>query len=112
MSRAKKPVLVAPAPFPDTVATHMLKSAAKAIQDRAQQRDMQDGERSMRRTVEAFNALTNRAISEHEGWLFMVCLKMARATAGSFQPDDYVDGAAYFALAGDCEANTPQQPRG
>ena len=109
MSRVKQAALQPPV-IPDTVATHMLKQGAKAIQDRAASRDLPDGERSMRRAVDAFNGLVggDRRLTEREGWLFMVVLKMARATAGRFNPDDYVDGAAYMALAGECEANTPQ----
>lgn len=55
----------------------------------------------MKRAVDAFNALTGHKLTEREGWLFMVALKAARATAGAHNPDDYEDGAAYFALAGE-----------
>lgn len=55
----------------------------------------------MKRTVNAFNALTGHTLTEQEGWLFMVTLKAARAMAGSHNPDDYEDGAAYFALTGE-----------
>jgi hypothetical protein len=84
-------------------ATAILHEAARAIDNRAAARDMQ-AERSMARTVAAFNALTGRALSEVEGWLFMATLKAARATAGAHNGDDYTDGAAYFALAGECAA--------
>ncbi|WP_205954897.1 DUF6378 domain-containing protein [Pseudoxanthomonas winnipegensis] len=80
----------------------ILRNAAAAIEQRAAQRDLQDGERSMARTVAAFNALTGGSLSERDGWLFMAVLKAARATAGAHQLDDYTDGAAYFALAGEC----------
>lgn len=81
-------------------APEVLQKAAAHIIDRAASRDMA-AERSMGRTVEAFNALTGHALSETEGWLFMVVLKAARATAGGHNADDYEDGAAYFALAGE-----------
>ena len=55
----------------------------------------------MARTVDMFNALTDHALSEREGWMFMVCLKAARAQVGRLQLDDYTDGGAYFALAGE-----------
>lgn len=85
-------------------AQEILRNGADAIDARAAQRDMPDGERSMARAVAAFNGLVggDRRLTETEGWLFMVCLKAARATAGALNPDDYVDGAAYFALAGEC----------
>ena len=53
----------------------------------------------MVRAVRAFNVLTGHTLSEVDGWLFMVALKMARATAGKLVPDDWIDGAAYCALA-------------
>ena len=58
----------------------------------------------MESTVEAFNALTGNSLSESAGWLFMLCLKAARAEGGCFKADDYVDGAAYFALYGEAAA--------
>lgn len=61
-----------------------------------------DGERSMGRTVAMFNALTDHELTEEQGWMFMVCLKMVRSQSGKYQADDYVDGAAYVGLAGEC----------
>ena len=82
-------------------ALDILIAAADCIGNRAEQRDQPDGERSMRRAVTAFNAITGHTLSEREGWLFMVFLKAARAQGGRFVLDDYIDGAAYFALAGE-----------
>lgn len=83
-------------------ADQILQSAADAISQRAAQRDAEQ-ERSMARSVAAFNALTGRDLTENEGWLFMAVLKMARATTpgAPYHADDYVDGAAYVALAGE-----------
>ena len=55
----------------------------------------------MRAAVDAFNALTGHKLTERDGWMFMVMLKASRAQAGRFRADDYIDGAAYFALAGE-----------
>lgn len=82
-----------------------LAHASEAICDRAKQRDKPSGERSMLSAVNAFNGLTGHNISEREGWIFMVMLKAARAQNGVFRADDYVDGSAYFALAGECAAD-------
>lgn len=82
-------------------APHILQRAAQHIADRATLRDLPEGERSMHRAVIAFNALTGAALSERDGWLFMAVLKASRATAGAHNEDDYEDGAAYFALAGE-----------
>lgn len=78
-----------------------LKAASEAISSRAAARDVEQ-ERSMKRCVAAFNALTGHKLSERDGWLFMVTLKAARATTTATGiEDDYVDLAAYAALAGE-----------
>jgi len=83
-------------------APEILKRAAQHMEDRAAARDQAGGERSMARTVAAFNALTGHQVSERDGWLFMAVLKAARAcTTPTGIPDDYEDGAAYFGLAGE-----------
>lgn len=63
-------------------------------------KDDKQEERSMGKTVAAFNALTGHSLTEEQGWLFMVTLKMARAQQGHYKDDNYLDGTAYFALAG------------
>lgn len=84
-------------------AAQIVQKAADEIAQRGQLRDKSDGERSMKRTVDAFNGLLGRpALTEQEGWLFMCVLKMARATAGKHHLDDYTDLAGYAGLAGEC----------
>lgn len=83
-------------------APHFLNAAIGHMQDRAATYDKPAGERSMASTVAAFNALTGHRLSEEQGWIFMVLLKTARTQQGGFRPDNYEDGAAYFALAGEC----------
>ena len=91
-------------------ATQILRNAAKIMEERGKSRDSKEGERSMKRTVDAFNAATGHRLSERDGWLFMVALKMARAASTSTGlADDYEDGAAYFALAG--ESVQPKDPK-
>lgn len=91
-------------PAPVT-ADSILTAAAQHMRDRAALRDQPQGERSMARTVAAFNALTGHALSERDGWLFMVVLKAARAViTPPGNVDDYQDGAAYFGLAGEAAA--------
>ena len=79
----------------------ILRAAIDAQIERANSRDLPNGERSMRRAVEVFNALEGASLTEAQGWRFMAVLKLARATAGGFNLDDYVDGASYVALAGE-----------
>lgn len=81
-------------------ATDLLQSAYDQIGDRASERDT-EAERSMCSTVNAFNALYGTNLTEEQGWMFMVFLKASRAKGGSARTDDYVDGSAYFALAGE-----------
>ena len=81
-------------------ATDLLQSAYEQIGNRASERDT-ESERSMCATVNAFNALYGTNLTEEQGWMFMVFLKAARAKGGNIRIDDYVDGSAYFALAGE-----------
>lgn len=82
-------------------AYEFLEKGVGHMKDRASQRDAEDGERSMKRCVEAFNALEGTDITETQGWKFMVMLKMARSVSGDFTADDYEDMAAYAGLAGE-----------
>ena len=90
------------APYP----VQMLQSAASTILQRGKERDTstngQQQERSMAATVAAFNAIEGTALTERQGWAFMQTLKLVRAAStarnGRFNPDDYLDGAAYAAL--------------
>ncbi len=79
-------------------ASEVLQSAAGHIRARAVSYDARDGERSMTKTVAAFNAVTGHALTEEQGWLFMALLKAVRSQQGAFRQDNYEDGAAYFAL--------------
>lgn len=96
-------------PAPLASADSFLRTAAATIQDRGVQRDTSaegaQQERSMAATVAAFNALEGTSLTERQGWAFMQVLKLARSAAsarnGQFNADDFVDGAAYAALAGE-----------
>lgn len=95
----------------ETTHTHadapaLLIEAADTIGNRAAERDSEDGERAMARAVHMFNLWRAPALrgvmTEYEGWMFMVFLKLARAAEGKHRRDDYIDGAAYLALACEC----------
>ena len=108
---ASTPQATAPT-LPQPLPVRMLHSAAATILQRSQERDTsQDGqaqERSMAATVAAFNAIEGTSLTERQGWAFMQFLKLARAanTArnGRYNPDDYLDGAAYAALGAEAAA--------
>lgn len=84
-----------------TTAHEILKAAQKHMVDRAKKYDNPKGERSMKATVAAFNAVTDSSMTEEQGWLFMVILKAVRSQQGDYDIDSFEDGAAYFALAGE-----------
>lgn len=80
----------------------ILKRAGQHMLDRARTYDKPDGERSMARTVAAFNALTGHSISEADGWTLMMLLKHVRLTQRAFFHEDSAeDLAAYAALLGE-----------
>ena len=98
-----------PASVVPTIAAHgILQNAAAEMLDRAASRDTPKGERSMGRCVKAFNAMFGMELTETQGWQFMELLKMARSVGGEFRLDDFTDGVAYAALAGECEARRKQ----
>ena len=82
-------------------ADEIVKAGHDAIADRAAGRD-DGGERSMARTVRIFNAAAGRNLAERDGWLGMICLKIARAQQGEPRADDYIDLAGYAGLLGEC----------
>lgn len=84
-------------------AQEIIHAAEECIGDRAASRDQANGERSMARCVRAFNGITGHNLTTREGWKFMILLKLARACTpgGRHNPDDYIDGCAYFGLAGE-----------
>lgn len=84
-----------------TAAQDFLLAAADAIQQRAEQRDHADGERSIPRAVAMFNELTGHRLTQREGWVFMALLKLSRAQGGRYHADDYVDATGYLGLAGE-----------
>lgn len=92
---------------PRTNAVSIMQSGIDAMTDRAAERDSET-ERSMSAAVAAFNALHGTNLTEELGWQFMVLLKMSRAKGGKFRLDDYIDGAAYNALAGEAAAKERQ----
>lgn len=91
-------------------AHEFLEDALFALGDRAAERDVGQ-ERSMARAVKIFNAATGLEMKEERGWLFMICLKMARDQGGRFKEDDIVDLAGYAALYGECRVSKTRYSR-
>lgn len=85
-------------------AASILQSALGHTEDRAKTYDTPGGERSMGKTVAAFNTITGLQLSEEQGWLFMEILKQVRSQQGNYRSDSYEDLVAYAALRGECAA--------
>ena len=82
-----------------TTAQSILNAAAGHMQARAATYDKPDGERSMAQTVQAFNAITGRDLSEAEGWLLLQLLKDVRLfQRPGYHADSAEDCIAYAAL--------------
>lgn len=83
-----------------TTAVEFLTKAGNLLDERAKQYDQPGGERSMARTVEAFNVITGRSLTEAEGWLLMQILKDVRQwqTPGKMHQDSAEDCVSYAAL--------------
>lgn len=80
----------------------MLQRAADIMQERGKQYDSPEGERSMEQIVKAFNIITKNELTEAQGWLFMVLLKMVRDNArDKGHQDSCEDLIAYASLYGE-----------
>ena len=80
-------------------APELLGRAAALMHERGQTYDAPEGERSMGKTVAAFNAITGRNLTEGEGWLLLQVLKDVRLFARSgYHADSAEDCIAYAAL--------------
>ena len=91
--------------LPTTItAASMLTAALGHMEDRAKTYDAPGGERSMGKTVAAFNVITGLELTEEQGWLFMEILKQVRSQQGNYRADNYEDMVAYAALRGECAA--------
>lgn len=84
-------------------AVQILSEAIEVMAERGKSYDKtgNNAERSMPKIVAMFNALTGHELTPAQGWKFMACLKLARSEQGEHREDNYLDGAAYFALAGE-----------
>lgn len=83
-----------------TTAPQILNKASTLMEQRGKQYDRPEGERSMERTVAAFNLILGRqAITESEGWLLMQILKDVRDRQRETpHADSLEDCVAYAAL--------------
>lgn len=88
---------------PTSSAPSILEAAATHMRDRAATYDKPEGERSMSKTVEIFNAFHGANVTEAQGWHFMQILKDVRMFSNVQNPhqDSVEDAVAYAALKGE-----------
>ena len=86
----------------DKISVEQLAEQAKAVREhRGKQRDTPEGERSMDKTVNIFNARYGTNLTAEMGWQFQADLKSVRDMTGDFDPDNYIDGSNYILLKGE-----------
>lgn len=82
-----------------TTADQILNKAATLMTQRGQQYDKPEGERSMGKTITAFNTITGQELTEAQGWLLLAILKMVRDNQrDAAHQDSCEDLVAYSAL--------------
>lgn len=86
-------------PMKRSYAENILRAAADILKQRGQVYDSDGGERSMGKTVAAFNTITGRSLTEAEGWLLLQLLKDVRQwSKAQYHEDSAVDCVNYAAL--------------
>jgi len=94
-------------------ARDFLQRAIKTMNDRGKRYDSPDVKRSMGKAVDAFNAITGRALTTSEGWLLLQILKDVRQYSGaSYHEDSALDCVAYAALKAEALAEHRLGPQG
>lgn len=80
-------------------APELLQNAANIMAERGKQYDKPEGERSMGKCVAAFNIITDKTLTEAEGWLLLQLLKDVRQwQRPGYHQDSAEDCIAYAAL--------------
>lgn len=82
-------------------AAELLREVMDVLVERGKTRDTDEGEKSMSRVVNTFNALTDTGLTESDGWLFMLCLKLGRMQYG-YDRDSFIDAIGYASLLAEC----------
>lgn len=86
-------------PVCTVTSSEVLERAAQHMRARAATYDSPEGERSMGKTVQAFNAVTGQTLTEAQGWLLLQILKDVRLFArDGYHADSAEDCVAYAAL--------------
>lgn len=95
-----------------TKAQDLLHRAASLMDERGKQYDQRSGERSMRDTVTAFNAISGHSMTEADGFLLMAILKMVRDQSRETPHRDSIDDlVAYASLYGEARLHGEEKRR-
>lgn len=90
----------------NNTAPEFLHRAAAILEERGKQYDKPSGERSMLKTVIAFNAVTGKDLNEAEGWLLLQLLKDVRQwQKAEYHADSAEDCIGYAALKAEALAS-------
>jgi len=85
--------------MPQASAEGFLSKAKELMAQRGKQYDAPSGERSMDKTVTAFNTVTGYSLKSYDGWLFLQILKDVRQwQKPTYHEDSAEDCVAYAAL--------------
>lgn len=91
-------------------ATQILCRAADLMEERGRQYDAKEGERSMDKTVRAFNTLTGHDLSASDGFLLLTVLKIVRdQQRQQAHQDSCEDLVAYASLYAETRLNETEK---
>lgn len=85
-------------------ASDFLQEARDSISEHGKQYDPSSSDRSMSKTVAAFNVITGQNLTEAEGWLFMSVLKTVSQFQNNPHLDSSQDGVVYAALLAEVQS--------
>jgi len=94
-------------------ADEFLLNAATTLKSRGKDYDSSQNrieERSMKKTIEAFNSITGNELNEEDGWLILLLLKQTRQySSTNYHHDSAIDSVGYAALLAEClSTNKPK----
>lgn len=83
-----------------STACDFLSKALSLLEERGKDYDQPEGERSMGKTISAFNSITGKSLTESEGWLLLQLLKDVRQwqNPNKYHADSAEDCISYAAL--------------
>jgi hypothetical protein len=85
--------------------TSAIDEAKSVVDGHAKDRDV-GKERAMKSVVNVFNALTGKNLTEHDGDIFLVCVKLVRMQRDKKGEDHYVDAIGYLQMAFEAKDKT------